>query len=122
MLKMSSPLFSLLVILLASGWSHAQEPTGNSSHGEAVYQKHCLRCHGTSGKGDGPDAPSLIVRPANFHSPESRSKSDSELRSAIIWGFAFSPMHGWWDRLSKEEMRDVISYIRRLAPFQPESR
>jgi hypothetical protein len=30
----------------------------------------------------------------------------------------YSPMHGWWDRLSRSDMQDVVSYIRRLAPFQ----
>ena len=110
---------SMLVILTMSEWGQAQDRPGNPLHGETIYKQHCLRCHGVNGKGDGPDASSLIVKPTNFHSSNSRAKTDIELRSIIVWGVVFSPMHGWWDRLSGGEMRDVISYIRRMAPFQP---
>lgn len=87
--------------------------------GEDIYQQHCLRCHGKGGDGKGPDAVKLMVPPRDFHSSESTSKTDLELRSIIIWGLVFSPMHGWWDRLSAEEIRTVIEYIRHLAPYQP---
>lgn len=94
-------------------------PTMTIPVGEAVYQLHCLRCHGPSGDGKGPDATALIVPPRDFHSPESTAKTDYELRTIIIWGIVFSPMHGWWDRLSVDEIRAVIGYIRQLAPYQP---
>jgi len=87
--------------------------------GEVIYQQHCLRCHGKGGDGKGPDAVNLMVPPRDFHSAESTGKTELELRSIIIWGLVFSPMHGWWDRLSPEEIRAVIDYIRHLAPYQP---
>jgi mono/diheme cytochrome c family protein len=86
-----------------------------------VYAANCVGCHGIQGRGDGPDAAKLIVSPANFQRPTSRAKSEMDLRSAIIWGLAFSPMHGWWDKLSVEEIRAVTAYIRRLAPYEPSS-
>jgi len=97
----------------------AQELTNTTSAGEMIYRIHCLRCHGKMGDGKGPDSSTLMVPPRDFHSPESTAKSDLELRAIIIWGLVFSPMHGWWDRLSSEEIRAVISYIRQLAPYQP---
>ena len=121
MLQVLKMVVGLLLFLVVSGkGSHAQEPLTDPGRGAAIYQKHCLRCHGPNGEGNGPDASSLIVPPVNFQSLESRSKSDEELRSAIIWGFAFSPMHGWWDKLTREEIWSVIYYIRKLAPYQPE--
>ena len=117
--KMGVGLFLFLVVTGIG--SHAQEPRTDPARGGDIYQEHCLRCHGPNGEGDGPDASSLIVSPVNFQSLESRSKSDEELRSAIIWGFAFSPMHGWWDKLSKEEVWSVIHYIRQLAPYRPDA-
>lgn len=97
----------------------SQEPQVNVQRGEVVYKTHCVKCHGLHGKGNGPDAAKLIVPPTNFHRPESRAKSEMDLRSAIIWGLAFSPMHGWWGTLSGNDMRSVTAYIRQLAPYQP---
>jgi mono/diheme cytochrome c family protein len=122
MIKVLIVFIGLSLFLLVSGKrTYAQEPMVDPARGEAIYQKHCLRCHGPNGEGNGPDASSLMVAPVNFQSLESRSKSDEELRSAIIWGFAFSPMHGWWDKLTREEIWSVIHYIRQLAPYQPEA-
>ena len=114
-------LWSLIVLI---GWvipAGAQEPQVDPLKGEAVYKAHCVGCHGIQGKGDGPDAATLIVPPANFQRMESRAKSEMDLRSAIIWGVVFSPMHGWWDQLSVEDIRAVTAYIRRLAPYAPSS-
>jgi len=112
----------LLTVLVLIGLvlpAHSQEPQVDLQKGKAVYQTHCVRCHGEVGKGDGPEAANLIVPPANFHRTESRAKTEMDLRGAIIWGLAFSPMHGWWGKLSGEDMRSVTAYIRQLAPYQP---
>jgi mono/diheme cytochrome c family protein len=106
-------------ILLMTSTAQSQEPPVNAQRGEVVYKAHCLGCHGIQGKGDGPDAAKLIVSPANFHWPESRAKSEMDLRGAIIWGLAFSPMHGWWGILSANDIRSVTAYLRQLAPYQP---
>ncbi len=42
--------------------------------------------------------------------------------NVITFGAAFSPMHGWADRLSEEERWSVLRYIRILAPFNPVAR
>lgn len=34
--------------------------------GRYLYQKYCVSCHGTRGKGDGPIAPSLLGRPPDL--------------------------------------------------------
>jgi len=114
-------LWSLILLIGLAIPTGAQEPQVDFLQGEAVYQAHCVGCHGVQGKGDGPDAATLIVPPANFQRMESRAKSETDLRAAIIWGLAFSPMHGWWDTLSIEDIRAVTAYIRRIAPYEPSS-
>lgn len=107
----------VLLMVFTGSWLLAQELRGNPKNGQAVYEKHCLRCHGASGDGLGPDATDLIVLPANFQSAKSRAKTDFEMLIAISNGVLFSPMHGWRERLNETEMIDVIAYIRMLAPF-----
>lgn len=104
-------------MVFTGSWLLAQEVRGNPKNGQAVYEKHCLRCHGASGDGLGPDATDLVVPPANFQSAKSRAKTDFELLIAISNGVLFSPMHGWRGRLNDTEMMDVIAYIRTFAPF-----
>ena len=36
------------------------------SRGKAVYDAHCVECHGASGKGDGASAAYLVPRPRDF--------------------------------------------------------
>ncbi len=111
-----------LVILACPMPGFSQEPYGNPQKGKVLYEKHCAHCHGTNGTGDGPDTQFLIVQPANFHSLQSRSKTDWDLMTIITYGAAFSPMHGWSNRLTEEERWDVLRYIRILAPFNPMAR
>lgn len=92
---------------------------GDPKNGRTIYQQHCLSCHGEKGDGNGPDLQFLTVPPANFHSLQSRSKTDWELMTVITFGVVFSPMHGWADRLTEQERWDVLGYIRQLAPFNP---
>lgn len=104
------------IILLAGGWVSAQSAKGDPKNGQLVYEKNCLRCHGIHLEGDGPDGRFLIVAPANLQALRSRTKTDWELLLAISHGVAFTPMHGWRDRLTQEQIQDVLAYIRMMAP------
>ncbi len=117
--KTAAVIFQIVAVVAASSWIAAQNIPGNPDKGEAIYKEHCLRCHGRLGDGNGPDAEDLIVRPTNFHLPQSRAKSDFELVVAISNGVLFSPMHAWRGRLTDEQMMDVIAYVRALAPSSP---
>jgi mono/diheme cytochrome c family protein len=114
------PVLTCACVVLGVGSILAQHHS--HSAGEMTYRSHCLRCHGKTGDGRGPDSAPFVVPPGDFHSPESTAKSKLELRAIIIWGLVFSPMHGWWDRLSSKEIRDVINYIRQLAPINSGSK
>lgn len=107
------------LIVLTGAWALAQNSGGHSTVGENIYREHCAGCHGATGDGLGPDVKELIVPPVNFRAARSRSRTDMELYLAIKRGVLFSPMHGWADRLSDQEIRDVVRYIRSLAPFNP---
>ena len=93
----------------------AQEFPADVDRGKSVYKRHCLRCHGSGGWGDGPDADTLTVRPTNFHLFRSYLKSDEELQRTIEYGIVFSPMHAWQGELTENEIQDVLAYIRLLS-------
>ncbi|MEJ7735085.1 MAG: c-type cytochrome, partial [Polyangiaceae bacterium] len=40
------------------------------ARGQALWNEHCITCHGATGKGDTPRAATLTPRPTNFHDPE----------------------------------------------------
>lgn len=107
---------ALAAIVFGSSWAAGQTVRGNPEAGQAVYEKQCLRCHGSKLDGKGPDSQDLIVRPANLQSHSSRSKTDWELLVTISNGVLFSPMHGFRGKLTDQQMLDVLAYIRSVVP------
>ena len=116
MKRLGTILTVLAVIAFCSSWVAAQ---GRPARGQVLYDEHCARCHGLTGKGDGPDAAKLIVPPANFHTARSKAKTDFELLTSISYGIAFSPMHAWRGKVTDEELLELVRYLRELAPFTP---
>lgn len=104
-----------LTLTVVLDGARAQEFTPDAANGKAVYERHCLSCHGAGGRGDGPDAASLRVPPANFHRFKSFLKSDEELLRTIEHGIVFSPMHAWQGQLTETERQDALAYIRLLV-------
>jgi mono/diheme cytochrome c family protein len=116
MSKIAASLIAVLIVIMATSWVAAQ---GRTARGQVLYDEHCARCHGLTGKGDGPDAARLTVPPANFHEASSRAKTDFELLTSISYGIAFSPMHAWRGKVTDEELLELVRYLRELAPFNP---
>lgn len=83
--------------------------------GPAIYGRLCQKCHGATGRGDGPQAQWKFLPPANFHAPASRAKSDEQLLSIIEHGVIFTPMHSYRGTLTDAQMREVLAYIRLLS-------
>ena len=108
---------AILLIVAATSVVSAQTMRGNPKTGQAIYEQHCLRCHGSNLDGKGPESQDLIVRPANLQSQTSRAKTDWELLVTITNGALFTPMHSFRGKLTDEQMLDVLSYIRTVAPF-----
>lgn len=92
-----------------------QKLAGDPTKGKALYETHCLSCHGPDGKGAGPMGPLLIPPAPDYTSESSREKSDAELLHAIQEGRPGTAMRGFKRWLSKQEMRDVLAYVRALS-------
>ena len=114
-MKTTLPL-ALFLLCVSISVAFAQVIRGDAKVGQGVYEQQCLRCHGATLDGNGPDSQDLLVRPANFLSKTSRSKTDWELLVAISNGVLFSPMHSFRGKLTDQQMLDVLSYIRSVSP------
>jgi cbb3-type cytochrome c oxidase subunit III len=106
----------------------AAQPTldaaAQASRGKTVYDAHCVECHGTSGKGDGPSAALLTPRPLDFTSAKYKIRTtetgslptDDDLFRSVANGLNGSAMLGWKGVLSDADIREVVAYIKSLAP------
>jgi mono/diheme cytochrome c family protein len=85
----------------------------NTDHvsGKLIFTRHCAGCHGPKGKGDG--FMMLGPDPANLTRPSTTQQSDMALLETIHDGK--SNMPSWKLRLSEEDSRAVLAYIRTLA-------
>lgn len=88
---------------------------GDPTKGKVVFERHCMSCHGADGKGTGPMGPLLIPPAADYTSESSRLKPDAELLHAIQEGRPGTAMRSFKRWLSKQEMRDVLAYVRLLS-------
>jgi len=97
----------------------AQEPRGKT-----VYEKHCVECHGASGRGDGASAAFLVPRPRDFTTAKYKIRStetgtvptDDDLIGTVKRGVYGTAMPGWDRILPDAEIADVVSYLKTLAP------
>jgi len=95
---------SLAFIGLCATPSHAQS-------GTEIFKGKCAVCHGPDAKGQGPMGKSLHV--PDLTSPEVQKQSDAELADTITKGKNKMPAYG--DKLSKEQIGQLVAYVRDLA-------
>jgi mono/diheme cytochrome c family protein len=92
--------------------------------GHALYDAHCAVCHGPSGKGNGPGARVIRQPMQDFSDPAAMRAADDRFLVEIIkkGGSQFgrsNAMPAWSMKLSDEEIRAIVAYIRSLPPKNP---
>ena len=81
------------------------------------YDTFCAKCHGATGKGDGPGAATLSTSPRNFSDCAAMGKiSDDTMFNVIKNGGAANglskDMQAWNAGFEDGEMHDLVAYIR----------
>jgi mono/diheme cytochrome c family protein len=88
--------------------------------GAAVYQTHCLSCHGPTGLGDGEAGRNLSPPPGNLQwlSQMPMSRWDSFMYWTIAeGGVSFgTAMPAFKDKLSRDEIWAVTAYVQAHLP------
>ena len=95
--------------------------------GQEVFNRvECWKCHGVTGRGNGPSAATLTddlgapIKPYNFHD-ETRFKcgeTDEDLYKIFMTGLDGTPMPSWSDNIKPDEAWDLVFYLRTLQPMK----
>ena len=106
----------VILVLIAAQVVAAQD----KAEGKKLYVTYCSGCHGETGKGDGPAAVSLPVKPANHTDGTAMNQIPDKILSEIIskggQAVGKSPfMPGWGSQLNEKQIRDILAYVRSLA-------
>jgi mono/diheme cytochrome c family protein len=78
--------------------------------GADVYKSKCASCHGADGKGETTMGKNLKLK--DLGSADVQSKSDADLTKVIEDGK--KPMPGYKGKLTDDQIKDVVKYIRSL--------
>ena len=111
-------------LIVAAGVAISWTRLEAQPRGKAVYEKHCVECHGAEGKGDGPSAAYLAPRPRDFSNGRYKIRStetgsvptDDDLMRSIRQGLYGTAMPAWDRILSDADIQDVAAYIKGLSP------
>ena len=110
--------------------AYLQSPVGVAADGRDVFVKHCVACHGTAGKGDGPYG----LRLAKDHNAHPRdltdsayigSRTDKDLFAVITLGGGHFRkaifMPAWTVTLTPTQVKNLVAYVRDLShtPSRP---
>jgi mono/diheme cytochrome c family protein len=118
--------FSLLIALalLLAGIGRADERDEMRLYmkGDYVYQRHCADCHGRKGRGDGPLAEGVALKPRDFRkgvfkfrsTPMGKLPTDADLARTIRQGVPGSLMPAF-GKLRDEEVRAVLVYLKSMS-------
>jgi len=92
---------------------------GDATKGKAVYDMYCWTCHGHEGKGDGPSAAGLPVKPRDHTDDSKMSKlSDDQIFKTVKEGGKSvgksEQMPAWGGALKDDQIRDVVAFVRSL--------
>lgn len=114
-IRKSAPWLACLALTLAFGLAgarlgHAASPAPQDS-GKATFEDNCSVCHGEDGSGDTPIGMSLMI--PDLRSDDVQKHTDAELIAIVTNGM--DPMPSFKDKLSADEIKGVVAYVRVLG-------
>ena len=101
-------------------WPPGADVDRGAPLGVRVFARYCAVCHGPTGHGNGPAAPSMFPRPRDFSAGRIKYKStaagepptDEDLLRTVREGLPASAMPYFAGLLSAEELRAVVEQVK----------
>ena len=92
--------------------------------GRTIFGEHCVECHGTAGKGDGPASFMLLPRPRDLTSGKYEIRStetgtlptDADLIRTVRQGLYGTSMPAWEAILPESDILAVVAFVKTLSP------
>lgn len=78
------------------------------SFGKKTYENNCMACHGKNGLGDGPQAKSLKIKPANLNKAVNEVEHFAFYTKYSYWD---GRMPGWDREFSDKEIDALTAYL-----------
>lgn len=111
----------LKTITLAAALAGLLLSSGAAADGTAIYEKHCLKCHGATGKGDGKAAAKLKPKPHDLSEAKWQAEWTDELILEVTKLGSKAPsvkkeiskkMPAYSKKLSDDEIKELLPVIR----------
>jgi mono/diheme cytochrome c family protein len=97
--------------LQAASIANPQAVTPESlARGKALYETHCLPCHGAEGHGDGPVGKKYTPTPMNLTFDYVQQQADGQLYYTITRGGIVMPFYR--DAIAPADRWNVVNYIK----------
>ena len=97
--------------LLAGAWLLTPAYKAQAANAAPTFNAKCAMCHSKDGSGNSPMGKNMKV--PDLRSKKVQSKSNTELHDFIAKGKGIMPAYG--SQLSKQEIDDLVAYIRQLG-------
>jgi putative copper resistance protein D len=81
------------------------------ARGAPLYAQNCAMCHGAGGRGDGPLAAKLPIRPADLTEPHLFAHKVGDIFWWVSYGRDNGVMPGFADKLSPDQRWDLINFL-----------
>jgi putative copper resistance protein D len=81
------------------------------ARGAPLYAANCAACHGARGRGDGPLATKIPIRPADLTEPHLFAHSVGDIFWWVSHGRANGVMPGFADKLTPDQRWDLINFV-----------
>lgn len=106
---------SLAVVGLFLGGTLARTArAADLANAKKVFGEKCAKCHGDTGKGDGPKAKILKKKPKDYTDKAEMAKfTDAKLKEGIVEGK--KPMPSYKGKLDDKTIDDLVAYVRTFA-------